>query len=183
MDNITDKDELDICIKTVKGKKEVYIGGAHIDRFKLLASVCNVESKKDAWKLLDVISKTFHPLDDETFNTLYGAVAMYTSIRFAKNELSYHLLFEKNYSKIREGKIVKKKTDGLNIPDLWVEKGDHIIPVEIKLKSFDKAALKQLKRYMIAYKSKYGIASAEKLTVDLPENIEFIPFSELENVD
>lgn len=183
MNNITGEDDLDMCVKTVKGKKEVYIGGAYIDRFKLLASVCNAESKKDAWKLLNVISKLFHPLDDETFNTLYGAVAMYTSIRFTKNELSYHLLFEKNYSKIREGKIVKKKTDGLNIPDSWVEKGNHIIPVEIKLKNFDKAALKQLKRYMIAYKSKYGIASAEKLTVDLPANIEFISFSELENVD
>ena len=115
MNNITGEDGLDMCVKTVKEKKEVYIGGAYIDRFKLLASVCNAESKKDAWKLLNVISKLFHPLDDETFNTLYGAVAMYTSIRFTKNELSYHLLFEKNYSKIREGKIVKKKTDGLNI--------------------------------------------------------------------
>ena len=70
MNNITGEDGLDMCVKTVKEKKEVYIGGAYIDRFKLLASVCNAESKKDAWKLLNVISKLFHPLDDETFNTL-----------------------------------------------------------------------------------------------------------------
>ena len=54
------------------------------------------------------------------------------------------------------------------------------VPVEIKLHDFDLKALNQLSRYMNVYNCAYGIASAERLAVELPSNITFVSFKDLE---
>ena len=168
---------------TKDGKKEYFVNGVKIDRFKLLAMACEEESEDNAWELMHIASIIFHPQDDETFNCLYGAVAMDITRRFMQNEFYYQSDFKNNYAKIREGKVVKNKTDGHNIPDAWVERNGYIIPVEIKLRKFDKNALQQLNRYMKTYGSIKGIAVARELSIKLPKNVEFVSFSELEEVN
>ena len=170
----------EIQIVTKDGKKEYFVDGVKIDRFKLLAMACKEENKKNAWELMRIASIMFHPQDDKVFNCLYGAVAMDIARNFTKNEFYYHTIFKKNYSKIRDGKVVKNETDGHNIPDAWVERNGHIIPVEIKLGKFGRKALQQLNRYMKVYRSTKGIAVARELSIKLPKNVEFVSFSELE---
>lgn len=172
-------------IRTVtEGERtDYFVNGVMIDRFKLLAMACEAENEDEAWELMHIASILFHSQDDKTFNSLYGAVAMEITRSFIQNEFYYHGVFKKNYSKIRDGKVIKNKSDGKNIPDAWVERSGYIIPVEIKLNKFDENALQQLERYMKTYGSKKGIACARELSVKLPKNIEFISFSELEKAD
>lgn len=70
--------------------------------------------------------------------------------------------------------ILDKGNNGRDIPDVWVKQDYEPIPVEVKLKDFNKKALRQLQRYMDRYMCERGIAVAEKLTTQLPENIEFV---------
>ena len=172
-------------IRTVvkDGKTEYIVNGVMIDRFKLLAMACDEDDEDNAWEIMRVASIIFHPQDDDVFNSLYGAAAMEIVRNFKKDEMYFQNIFKENYSKIRKGKIIKNKTDGHNIPDAWVEEDGYIIPVEVKLKKFDKKALEQLVRYMKAYGSLKGIAVARELCVKLPHNIDFISFSELEVVN
>lgn len=165
-------------------KTEYIMNGFKIDRFELLALADEQEDEDTAWKIMDIASKLYHWQGDDTFNCLYGAVAMDIVRHFTRDELYYHSVFKENYSKIRNGKVVKRKTDGHNIPDAWVMDTDNnVIPVEIKLNKFDAKALKQLNRYMITYNSVKGIAVAKELSVKLPDNIEFISFPELKPVE
>lgn len=82
-------------------------------------------------------------------------------------------------------KKVSKHNNPKFRPDGWVAKdgADIPIPVEVKLHSFDQAALKQLQGYMTEYECSEGIAIGEKLTVELPHNIRFISIKELEDAD
>lgn len=173
----------EIRTKKINGRTEVFHNGNLVDRFKLLAIACDEEDEDKAWEIMHITSMIFHPLDDKVFNSLYGAVAMEITREFHKNEFYYQELFKRNFSKIRKGKVIKNRNDGHNIPDAWVESNGYIIPVEVKLKSFDVRALEQLKRYMKAYGSEKGVAVARELSVEIPNNIDFIPFSELEAVN
>lgn len=154
-----------------------------IDRFELLSVAYKCEKENDAWEAMKVASILFHPLDDITFNTLYGITARAIAEKFDKNEYYYQRLFKEKYSKIRIGEIIEVKDDGENIPDAWVNRNGINIPVEVKVSDFDKKALKQLNRYIKAYNCETGIAVARNLSVDLPTNIEFISFEELEKVN
>ena len=184
-DLVIQKSEKIGIIQTVniKGNKEYLLNGNLIDRFELLSIACEQDDEENAWNIMNLASILFHPLDDHVFNSLYGVVAMEITRSFIRNEFYYQKLFKSNYQKIRNGKIVNIKTDGDNIPDAWVKLSNEIIPVEVKLKKFDKKALKQLKRYMRVYGCNKGIAVSDTLTVELPKNIEFISFLELKSAD
>ena len=169
--------------RNINNRIEYFVGDTYIDRFKLLSSAYDEEDKKRAWEILKIASIIFHPQNDYDFNTLYDAVAFGLVQKFQKNEFYYHNLFVKNFSKIRNGKVISHSDDGKNIPDIWVEYKNGETPVEIKLHDFNKKALNQLLRYMNCYKTVNGIAVGEKLTVDLPPNIEFISLEELRNAD
>ena len=77
----------------------------------------------------------------------------------------------------RLGVIVTHKDNPKHKPDAWIDRNGELIPVECKLHDFDTKALKQLTRYMTFYHTEHGIAVARNLTVKLPNNIEFVPFS------
>lgn len=176
-------DEYKMMAIKVNGKYEVFINGIKIDRFYLLSLAANANTKKEAWDYMNLASKLFHPLHDEIFNTLYSSVAIDLIAFNKKDEFFYQELFKSNYSKIRDGKIISRKNNIHHVPDAWVLKNNDYIPVEIKLEKFNNKALQQLKRYMDFYNCDKGIASARELTVKLPDNIEFIPFSEFEKYD
>lgn len=93
-----------------------------------------------------------------------------------------HDWFQNNLNRVvgENYKIVKHKNDKKNIPDFWVSTPTDlkIIPVEIKLHSFDSKGLEQLKRYMNFYESDRGIAVGKNLSCELPENISFINYIE-----
>ena len=103
-------------------------------------------------------------------------MAWYINSRPREQEV-YTWFKEKYKSKLGNNyQIVKRVTDGKNIPDFWVFNGTDAVPVECKLHSFDKNALKQLQRYMTVYNCQTGIAVGSSLTVELPETIIFIGF-------
>lgn len=172
-----------IRVVTIDGQTEYLVNGTVLDRFKLLALAVDAETKEEAWEILHVASKLFHPLDDPYFNSLYTASVTEVVWSHRKNEFTYQDMFKRNYSKIGKGKVVNLKTDGHNIPDAWIRRGDYILPVEVKLNGFDGKALKQLERYMKVYKCEKGIAVGRTLNVKLPQNIEFVFLSELEGVN
>lgn len=163
-------------------RKEYVIDGTVIDRFELLAIAYRCDTERKAWDIMNVASILFHPLEDVTFNTLYKITAKEIARKFDKDEYYFQRLFKEKYSSIRNGEITEIKTDGKNVPDAWVKVDNDIIPVEVKLSNFDEKALKQLNRYIKSYNCEKGIAVARYLTVDLPANIEFIPFEEFENI-
>jgi len=70
-----------------------------------------------------------------------------------------------------------------HIPDFFAQTAEERIPVEVKQGEFNLAHLRQLDRYMKAYKSSTGIAIAEglKKNVVMPPNVMFIAFGK-ENI-
>ena len=149
---------------------EIYIDGKHIDRFHMLALALNANNEASAWLILRNASILYHHRDDIVFNELYGVVAEKIAKNFDfKNEFYYQDLFKEKAEQLGYGKIVGHKDNPKHKPDAWVNRNDELIPVECKLHNFDAKALKQL--------TGHGIAVARELTVSLPENIEFVPFS------
>ena len=151
-----------------------------VTQYDLLAIAASCEDKAEAWEVMNAASIVFHPLDDATFNELYGCVAMEIARTHKTDEFYYQDLFRKRYQNIRPGEVVNNKNNGKDIPDAWVVRDGHLIPVEVKLGKFDAKALKQLRRYMSAYASDSGIAVGRQLAVKLPHSIEFISLEELE---
>ena len=177
----------DVVLSYEKSERgyEFYVNNVKLDRFDLLALACRCEDKNEAWELMNLASRLYHPQDDEVFNVLYGAVAMEITRNNDTNEFYYQKLFKDNVKLIlgKQYKLLKnKKNNPHHIPDAWVEMNGEEIPVEVKRGCFDKKALRQLKRYMFVYQSKQGIAVAKELTVDLPENIIFVSLAQLEGV-
>lgn len=170
--------EIKFCEAT--GRKEGFVDGRIVDRFRLLACACDADTEKEAEETMSLASEIFHPFDDSMFNIMYDVAWHYIIHKFSRSEFYYQSKFDENYSKIRNGKITRVKSDGYNIPDSWVLKDDELIPVEVKKNSFDAKALKQLERYIKVYGCKYGIAVGSQLTTELPNNIEFIPISEID---
>ena len=102
-------------------------------------------------------------------------------LKCQRNEFDIHKLFKNNITKIiNNSKLITKKHNINNQPDCWVLINDLECPVEIKLHEFNLKALNQLNRYMDFYKSSFGIAVGSKLTVSLPDNIQFISIGCLE---
>lgn len=62
-------------------------------------------------------------------------------------------------------------------PDFMIKIGKDILPVEIKLREFNRSSLRQLNGYLSEFGCKKGIAVAEKCTCSLPNNIQFIGLS------
>ena len=170
--------------KSDSGKMECYLNGIFADRFWILSYVLEQETPEEARAMLNIAERLFGKLGDEVFNKLYFAVQNTVMDRFwnygAKNEFYYQKMFNETYSKIRDGKVVTHENDGKNIPDSWVMIGNDLYPVEVKREKFDVAAMRQLTRYIKAYKTKGGIAVGKTLKTILPPNVEFISISELE---
>ncbi len=84
--------------------------------------------------------------------------------------------FLANYKRVLGGdyEIVKRKNDPHHIPDFWLKHNDHYIPVECKATDFTAKGLRQLQRYMDVYGADAGVAVAERLKCDLPNNIMFV---------
>ena len=100
------------------------------------------------------------------------------------NEFYYQDLFKKHYkSFLPLAELVKRKNNPKHIPDAWLKENGEYIPVEVKLEKFGARALKQLNRYMEFYDCKNGIAVADELTVELPDNIQFINNKDLESLN
>lgn len=153
-------------------------------KYKMLAMAVESESTEKAYIILDAVS-VFR--NDDVFNSLYYAVLNLVvdkkiSERTEKNEFYYQKMFCNAYPQISKAKIITVDNDGENIPDCWVEKDGKQIPVEVKKDKFGGKALKQLQRYMKAYKCNYGIAVGKRLNVNLPNNIEFVSICDLENI-
>lgn len=164
---------------------EYYFNNKKIDRFDLLACAARAKSKEEAWECLHLASILFHPQDDETFNILYGEVAMGVTRTFCENEFTIQRIFKENVEKILGSEyhlLKEKKNNPKHIPDAWVTYKGQEIPVEVKYNKFDKKALKQLERYMKVYKSKMGIAIGNDLEVNIPANIRFVSISEIKEV-
>lgn len=161
------------------------INGSKIDRFRLLAMADKANNEKTAWEFMKIASKLFHPQDDETFNTLYGCVALNIAFSFAKDEYYIHSIFKKNIKKLlgNDAEIVRVKNNPKHIPDAWVKQNNEMIPVEMKFNEFGLKALNQLTRYMDFYKTNKGIAVGLKLAVILPANITFIPIKQIEKIE
>lgn len=132
--------------------------------------------------LMKELSKIGYSLDCYSFNHLYSMVIEEIYSQNKKYEFYYQGLFKEKISKLLPCKVIKGKSDSHNIPDAWIELNEEEIPVEVKLYDFNNKALKQLERYMQAFNCKHGIAVARELCTELPENIRFIPISELEKV-
>ena len=174
-------------VKIVKKDGQVQyliIGGGKVDRFRLLALADRIgmEDEKAAWQIMNLASILFHPQDDMTFNELYGAVAIDITRMNQKTESDLYPKFAKNVRKIlgENAELIKRENVQKHQPDSWVQMNGQDIPVEIKLHSFDRKALKQLQRYMNFYNCQVGIAVGESLNVNLPNNIIFVRTGELE---
>lgn len=130
------------------------------------------------WMILNEARRLYSHRSDTIFNDLYRVTAENIALKYTKNEFFYQNLFKEKAEQLGLGKIVPHKDNPKHKPDAWINRKDELIPVECKLYDFDTKALKQLTRYMNFYHTKHGIAVARNLTVTLPDNIEFIPFSE-----
>ncbi len=173
---------LNIKIEYKNGKPEtLVIDDVRFNRFDLLAFATRTDDKKLAWAILKTASQLFHWQDDQTFNALYGSVAMEVTRDFQNNEFRIHQRFNEQVTRLfgNNAKVITKINYIHHQPDSWICINNEEIPVEMKLKKFDKRALSQLLRYMKHYNSSKGIAVGSKLDVDLPENITFISTDQL----
>lgn len=139
------------------------------------------EEKKKAIELLKLVSEVNACLQCDELNSVLFGIWEYCIRETQKTEFYYHWLFNKYIGDIITGcKPVKRRNDGRNIPDSWVEIEGNVLPVEVKFNNFDKRALNQLLRYVKTYKTIFGIAVARNLTVELPLGIWFVSIADLE---
>ena len=138
----------------------------------LLTSTDNLD------EALSIVDEAFFEKDCPWIESCVRETVMAWYINSRPREQEVYTWFKEKYkSKLGNNyQIVKRATDGKNIPDFWVFNGTDTVPVECKLHSFDKNALKQLQRYMTVYNCQTGIAVGSSLTVELPETIIFIGF-------
>lgn len=146
----------------------------------ILSNALN-KDRREAMEFMSLASKLYHPADCDAFNELYSAVAYRVTYETTKDEFYWQEEFKNNINYIiPNSKIVNKKSNGRDIPDAWVDVNGLLIPVEVKLGGFNIKAKKQLMRYMKAYNCGMGIAVAQELTTELPENILFISHKTIE---
>lgn len=146
----------------------------------LLIEVLKCNNYIESLKLLKSVDILFDDLD-EKYDLLYLCVRNQLFNIHHRDEFYYQHLFQ-NFADKLGYKIVSHKNNKKDIPDAWVEKDGEIIPVEVKLNSFDNHSLKQLNRYIKVYNCNKGIAIGRNLSVTLPDNIEFISLSDIERL-
>lgn len=138
-------------------------------------------------RMLKNYESLIYSTKDENLISYYNSVNFENYFWISKrenNEFYYHGLFKNNVEKILPGyKLINKLSNPKHKPDAWVLKNKEEIPVEMKVKGFDEKALEQLSRYMKFYEKDKGIAIAEELKVDLPENIIFIPLKTIKDLE
>ncbi|MGV5083110.1 hypothetical protein [Pseudomonas aeruginosa] len=80
-------------------------------------------------------------------------------------EFDVHRHFWSNPDSLLPGAVrIARKHDGENIPDGWVELEGEQMPVEIKLGAFNQSASRQLRRYLLAYSARRGVAVGSDIT-------------------
>lgn len=170
-------------ITDANSKRDLFVNGEKLDKFTLLALASKIgdNNEQAGWDIMRLASILHHPENDFVFNELYKAVGMEITRNNQRNEYGLYPLFEKNIKEIlgNKAKIVKRKNHPDHMPDFWVQIDKETMPVEIKIKNFDKKALRQLKRYMEFYKTNRGVAVGERLATTLPNNIIFVSTREL----
>lgn len=182
-----DIENLQYETKVENGVLYYYINGLKIDKYDLLAAATNELSLEKALEIIDVADHLFGmSQNDYTYFSLRNCV--YENIMWDKSlrtELYYQGVFKKHIKEILGNgyELIKKTSDNRNIPDAWVTHNGEIIPVEMKIGSFDGKALKQLFRYMNKYDTKKGIAIGNELVVEIPNNIQFISIDTVKYFD
>jgi hypothetical protein len=100
--------------------------------------------------------------------------------RFDKNEYADQGMFHRYADKVIPGcQIVRRKMLQKHQPDAFIELDGELLPVEVKHRAFNKAAQRQLARYMDVYQTARGVAVGESYTGEVPDNIIFVPLSAL----
>lgn len=167
----------EIGLKEDEGKLvSIIIDDEEIRGFDILAVASKMarENKEAAWRMMKLASCIFHPQNDFTFDELYGATAMEITRVTNETEFTIHAKFKENAASVIDGaEVINKTNKTKHQPDAWVLLEGKEVPVEMKLGDFNYKALKQLRRYIDAYNCDKGIAVANDLTIDLPENIMF----------
>lgn len=146
-----------------------------LDRYSVLELMSTCNDIRTLFNLDNMLGE-IDSSSDKKFIALRCLVFRGRLEELQKNEFYYQELFKENAERLGFGKVVSRKSIGKNFPDAWIDKSGELIPVEVKLQSFNVTALKQLMRYMNVYNSAHGYAVAKNLTVDLPDSITFIPF-------
>lgn len=100
------------------------------------------------------------------------------------NEFDIQKMAKKRLPDLISGcKVINKKSNFKHVPDIWIDLNQKIVPVEVKLNDFNDKAKEQLIRYINFYDCDTGIAIGNKLTTNLPANINFISIKELEDIN
>lgn len=166
--------------KSPRGNTVFYDGDNDIiiDKYTLLESMSACESRENLYEIEKLLCTLFSCDFDSSFSRMYSYVMGSKLEEFRHHEFYYQDEFKKKCESLGFGSIVEHKNIKGHIPDAWVNKNGELIPVEVKVDKFNASALKQLSRYMSVYNTKHGYAVAKRLTVMLPKNITFIPFSD-----
>lgn len=156
----------------------------YIDLFNLAAMLSQdsyINKLTNLLKILD-LAKRIQPAGK---NAAYIEMSVSKLIianwnRTLPREFDIHNTFKENIERILvDCKLIDKKSDQKQQPDVWVSYVGNECPVEIKLKDFGAKALTQLEGYMEYYSSTVGMAVGRALTVTLPDNIIFVPIDTL----
>lgn len=160
--------------------------GRHLDYIGLyeLASKKSYEvSKYGVSKLLSLVdlAKAITP-EDKNLPFIEQSVRELILRNYMSSiprEKDIQSIVKENITKVfNECEVISRINDHRHQPDLWLVVQGEEVPVEIKLKKFNRKALEQLERYITFYKCNKGVAIAEKLTTKLPQNIKFISVME-----
>lgn len=144
-----------------------------------------------AYELTDICRDLFVSFyDDESIQTYSSKlisdceqVILARQKHFSSEEFLY-VLIRKNISELIPGAIIQKFTIIKNhIPDFMIMIHGATYPIEVKTGNIDRAALNQIRRYVVVYKCDKGFVMGSNLEVDLQNdpNIEFIDISHLKN--
>lgn len=154
-----------------------YINGFQLIDFAVHVSFSHSELMSE---LTDLVNLSKILASDLSENYFLAHAATETIIRnwhdSLPTEQDVNKWFVENYKSLigEEFVIIKRKNDKSHIPDAWMVKESNYYPVEMKLHSFDKKALKQLHRYMENYDCSFGVAVGSNKECEIPENIIFV---------
>lgn len=116
---------------------------------------------------------------------LYNVLYMFSKERadklllFNSEEHLYSLIRQDISNLIPGATIIDFKIKDRKVPDFMIELDNQKIPVEVKAREIGLPALRQLVMYMDIYNSNKGYLIGRNLKIDLPDNIEFINISHL----
>jgi hypothetical protein len=102
---------------------------------------------------------------------IYGAIL--------NKEESLYGIIKEIVPKISKLKVIEKKGDNRNIPDIWFSLYGEIIPCEVKKYAFDKKAVEQLGRCMVRFNCRKGLVIAATIDAPLGPGMDFILLSDI----